>query len=307
MRILSVKQKGRSHLIDQQECQDALFIQDRVAVLADGVSHSPYAALGAKTLVQQIGQRLSEPSVIKDLDRHDDHWIKVRFLEWIETITQELISGGPSNHPDDYASTLLAAWLDQGHITLIHCGDGAIFGLPNTGEMTCPVILSYPDQNAYGEVYPASSKKTIERMRVLRVHCQEWKALLLGMDGFTDRYLNGQEALYDAHGLKEVFGLNTNAEFQTFVDDHHYMIADDISAILIQLSQPPFLHEQDIHRRTGKPHHMMTFLFIFFCILNLILWILSLSHQFRTDQRIDQLQDQILPLMTISKGGPSNA
>ena len=32
----------------------------------------------------------------------------------------------------------------------------------------------------------------------------------------------------DAHGLKEVFGFNTNAEFQTFVDDHHYMIADDI-------------------------------------------------------------------------------
>lgn len=242
VKIIQINQTGKAHRIDGMACEDALFVNTSpfVCCLADGVSNSTYGGLGAKQLVDSIGSYLIRDQVVAHYAQMDAQSIRQDFVDMISQVTAHLCQQYPHAKPNDFASTFMACFSYQNVLTIIHAGDGAIFALHNTKKDVDPVILSYPDDNQFDQVYHAAHKDTIWRLRVLRVRLSDLKGLILGTDGFTNAYLNPSYQGFDSESLLDAFDVNSQQELSELVKNVHlreHQITDDISAIVVKLNE----------------------------------------------------------------------
>ncbi|MBO6046472.1 MAG: protein phosphatase 2C domain-containing protein [Erysipelotrichaceae bacterium] len=253
-RINSINLTGTAHAIDHKDCEDALFIHDQpvVCCVADGVSHSMYGGVGAQALVQGMGKYLIRNGVITHYNSMTCEEIRDDFAEKFRQLIARLIKQEPSATENDFSSTFLACFYEGNVLTIIHAGDGAVIGLPHTDAMVAPVILSYPDNNAQDQVYQAAHRETSKRMRVIRVNKDDFSAICLGTDGFTNAYLEPSYQGYDPNSMKEVFTAD-DQELKSIVDNNHlreHMITDDITAVIIHLHTVPELTHTKVRNFT---------------------------------------------------------
>ena len=253
VKIIQINQTGKAHRIDGRSCEDALFVSEApfVCCLADGVSNSTYGGLGAKHLVDSIGHYLTRENVLSRFSEMDAQSVRQDFVSMISQVTNYLCQHHPNSKPNDFAATFMACFIYQDTLTIVHAGDGAIFALHNTKKEVDPVILSYPDDNQFDQVYHAAHKDTISRLRVLRLRLSDLKGLILGTDGFTNAYLNPSYQGFDSESLLEAFDVRSNQELTDLVKNVHireHQITDDISAIVVrfqgQVTQSNVSHQE---------------------------------------------------------------
>ncbi len=262
VKIIQINQTGKAHRIDGRSCEDALFVSEApfVCCLADGVSNSTYGGLGAKHLVDSIGHYLTRENVLSRFSEMDAQSVRQDFVSMIGQVTNYLCQHHPNSKPNDFAATFMACFIYQDTLTIVHAGDGAIFALHNTKKEVGPVILSYPDDNQFDQVYHAAHKDTISRLRVLRLRLSDLKGLILGTDGFTNAYLNPSYQGFDSESLLEAFDVRSNQELTDLVKNVHireHQITDDISAIVIRFdgnaSPSPTYKQQEMGFTVTEP------------------------------------------------------
>lgn len=234
MKYLTLNLQGRAHRYDRRPCEDAISISADATVfcLADGVSHSSRSREGAQFRTEKIQKWLANPRVKAAFATLPASDIRKHVCRQLNALDSALCSRIPGSSPEDFASTLLCAVeLDASTICLIHCGDGMIFGFPNTAQKT-PVILSMPDNAAGGAVYYAGHPEQRSRMRVLRIRKDEYSCILLGTDGFTNPYFRYPFNSY-LDLLEKLIAAESAEEFRKLSEEQHKQISDDISCIWI--------------------------------------------------------------------------
>jgi len=240
--FLSISLTGFSHEYNGKPCEDAVFINDEasVACLSDGVSNSNFGGIGAKELVRSIGNWLSMPQVQSTLISASAEAVREQVCNAVDQILLNLCNKYNTSDSSDFASTFLACFQENstGTILILHAGDGCVFGQPNAEQDTVSV-LSGPDNNALGHVFPAGHRETRNRMRVLRLNAADYKAVLLCTDGFSDCYLDQSARFYDSTELAAVFNVLDFNQLNDLVRNLHCSsgkkITDDISCILFRL------------------------------------------------------------------------
>ena len=227
--------QGRSHIHAHTPCEDAFSVSDDATVfcLADGVSNSSMGGEGAKYRAAEMQKWLAHAHVKSAFVALSSDSIRAHVYNQLQAIDEMLCASVPGSRPEDFASTLLCAVeLNETTMCLIHCGDGVIFGFPNTAQKT-PVILSGPDNAAGGAVYYAGHPEQRTRMRVFRICKTDYSTILLGTDGFTDPYFRYPfNADFDL--LENLMSTNSAESFDALFEEHHKDITDDISCILIE-------------------------------------------------------------------------
>ena len=227
--------QGRSHIHAHTPCEDAFSVSDDATVfcLADGVSNSSMGGEGAKYRAAEMQKWLAHAHVKSAFVALSSDSIRAHVYNQLQAIVEMLCASVPGSRPEDFASTLLCAVeLNETTMCLIHCGDGVIFGFPNTAQKT-PVILSGPDNAAGGAVYYAGHPEQRTRMRVFRICKTDYSTILLGTDGFTDPYFRYPfNADFDL--LENLMSTNSAESFDALFEEHHKDITDDISCILIE-------------------------------------------------------------------------
>ena len=227
--------QGRRHIHDHTPCEDAFSVSDDATVfcLADGVSNSSMGGEGAKCRAAEMQKWLAHAHVKSAFEALSSDSIRAHVYNQLQAIDEMLCATVPGSRPEDFASTLLCAVeLNATTMCLIHCGDGVIFGFPNTAQKT-PVILSGPDNAAGGAVYYAGHPEQRTRMRVFRICKTDYSTILLGTDGFTDPYFRYPfNADFDL--LENLISTNSAESFDALFEEHHKDITDDISCILIE-------------------------------------------------------------------------
>lgn len=227
--------QGRRHIHDHTPCEDAFSVSDDATVfcLADGVSNSSMGGEGAKCRAAEMQKWLAHAHVKSAFEALSSDSIRAHVYNQLQAINEMLCATVPGSRPEDFASTLLCAVeLNATTMCLIHCGDGVIFGFPNTAQKT-PVILSGPDNAAGGAVYYAGHPEQRTRMRVFRICKTDYSTILLGTDGFTDPYFRYPfNADFDL--LENLISTNSAESFDALFEEHHKDITDDISCILIE-------------------------------------------------------------------------
>lgn len=259
MKIQSINKQGRAHELDHKPCEDAIYVSDTplVALIADGVSNASYGGMGAKSLVKNIGHFLSSEGTIKRFDAMTSDEVRQNFYEMFVEIINHEVKKKEGTSPADFASTFIAVFGTGDLLTIVHAGDGAVFGETHTKVMTPPIVLSYPDDNEYDQVYQAAHKDTAERMRVLRIHRSDFHSIMLGSDGFVGAYLDPSYQGFDNRSLEEVFKVTSQKEMDRLVNEVHLLdrgVTDDISCILINFDEMPVeaaVHPVD-NRKTRK-------------------------------------------------------
>ena len=234
MKYLTLNLQGRAHRYDRRPCEDAISISADATVfcLADGVSHSSRSREGAQFRTEKIQKWLANPRVKAAFATLPASDIRKHVCRQLNALDSALCSRIPGSSPEDFASTLLCAVeLDASTICLIHCGDGMIFGFPNTAQKT-PVILSMPDNAAGGAVYYAGHPEQRSRMRVFRIRKDEYSCILLGTDGFTNPYFRYPFNSY-LDLLEKLIAAESAEEFRKLSEEQHKQISDDISCIWI--------------------------------------------------------------------------
>lgn len=231
---------GLKHTHNNKPCEDAVSISDngRVFCLADGVSSCPNGRQGAEAYTSSVRDWLAKSEVQSGFAKLAAAEIRTFVADKITGIGERLCEKFHSNDPGDFAATLLCAVeLNERTLCLIHCGDGMIFALPN-GEGARPVILSMPDNAPNGAVYQAGHPDQRKRMRVLRVHKEDYAQILLGTDGFTDAYFR-YPVFSRMDLLEQLFSTKTEAAFVSMAKEQHQKVADDISCIRIWTTGGP--------------------------------------------------------------------
>lgn len=227
--------QGRSHIHAYTPCEDAFSVSNDATVfcLADGVSNSSMGGEGAKYRAAEMQKWLAHAHVKSAFVALSSDSIRAHVYNQLQAIDEMLCASVPGSRPEDFASTLLCAVeLNETTMCLIHCGDGVIFGFPNTAQKT-PVILSGPDNAAGGAVYYAGHPEQRTRMRVFRICKTDYSTILLGTDGFTDPYFRYPfNADFDL--LENLMSTNSAESFDALFEEHHKDITDDISCILIE-------------------------------------------------------------------------
>lgn len=231
---------GRGHIHNNKPCEDAVSISEngRVFCLADGVSNCSNGKIGAEAYTSSFQAWLAKSEVQSRFVELSASEIRKHVANKISGIRQRLCEEFHSDNPGDFAATLLCAVeLNERTLCLIHCGDGMIFALPN-GEGARPVILSMPDNAPNGAVYQAGHPDQRKRMRVLRVHKEDYAQILLGTDGFTDAYFR-YPVFSRMDLLERLFSTQTEADFISMAKEQHQEVADDISCIRIWTTGGP--------------------------------------------------------------------
>lgn len=98
----------------------------------------------------------------------------------------------------------------------------------NKIDFTGSLLLFHPNGNDARHIYHDLHNKTKDRMGVLRLYKDT-----LGIDGFTDDYLDSNYEDFTGKHLKEIFQCSSNQGLHNLDYSSHYYIKDDISAILI--------------------------------------------------------------------------
>ena len=248
MKINYLNRIGRSHIHDNKPCDDAVYISTSgdVVCVADGVSNSSMGGLGASSLVNNIGRYVSRSNVKVFLENGAPDEIRTNICSAIEKVMKQLCQEHKAS-ADDFASTLLVAVkTSDKHITLLHAGDGAIFGKPRTNQETTVSILSMPDNAANGAVYPAHDCLQKERMRVIRICEDDYDTIALCTDGFSDSYL--KRDYFDPYSVSEALSINDNDSLDRLVDERHIAlsrITDDISCVILHLHDSELVAKRD--------------------------------------------------------------
>ena len=236
MKCIKINQKGKAH--KNGKCEDALFINldNTVFCLADGVSNSRYGAEGANYVVETCGKAFSSPD-FKDLLKNESvEVVRNAICKIIDNTLEKLCIKANERDKEVFASTFLALIkTGENDVTLIHAGDGAIFGRPKTEQTYFATILSYPDNTPDGKVYSAGHPEQRNRMRIIRVKIDDYDSIMLCTDGFSEAYLLPSFQAYNINAITEVFNVKNEAELAELVQREHIFerdISDDISCIL---------------------------------------------------------------------------
>ena len=240
MNYVSINQRGTAH--KNGECEDALFVsQDKtVFCLADGVSNSRYGAVGAKLVVTELGKRFKTLKYKRLLNTGSVEEVRIEICKVIDEVLVLLCKKYNETDKDAFASTFLAlVQTDSNNITILHAGDGAVFGQPKTNQKNFATILSYPDNDSDGSVYSAGNSDQVNRMRVIRLKTDDYNSLMLCTDGFSEAYLVPSFQAYNVDSITKAFEAKSNEELQRLVYREHICergISDDISCVICRTS-----------------------------------------------------------------------
>lgn len=252
MKYIKINQKGKAH--KNGKCEDAFFISadETVFCLADGVSNSRYGAAGANHIVNACGKAFLSPD-FKDLLKNESvEVVRNSVCNIIDNALTKLCKKANERDKEAFASTFLAfIKTDENDVTLIHAGDGAIFGKPKTDQMYFATVLSYPDNTPDGKVYSAGHPEQRNRMRVIRIKPDDYDSIMLCTDGFSEAYLVPSFQAYNIDAITEAFKVRSEAELAELVHREHICerdISDDISCILCVMDDSvPVLFDKRNH------------------------------------------------------------
>lgn len=234
MKYISINQTGSGH----KNCEDAIYISEDETVfcLADGVSCSHFGREGARAVVTKIGRKMRSSEYKSLLLNGSVQEIRAAVCNDVQALLKELCVKYEVTDTKLFASTFIAlVKLDKENIVLIHAGDGAIIGQPNTTQHYSATILSYPDNTPDGKVYCVGDSLQLERMRIIHVRASNYKKLILATDGFTDAYIIPSFQSFSVDSLIDVFKVNSSNKLKELVQRDHIFeknITDDISCII---------------------------------------------------------------------------
>lgn len=249
--IIYINQIGKAHINDSKSCDDAVYISDTgdVICVADGVSNSEYGGIGAKFLVESIGKHISSPSNKNYFESETSDEIRKNICSMIDKIITHSCKKYRTNNREAFASTFLASIkTSDNNITIIHAGDGCIFGQPNTKQECGVTVISCPDNSPSGAVYSAGHKEQKSRMRVFHINPNDYKAVVLCTDGFSDPYFDPSSQAFDMSELAKVFRISNSEALMRLVSEHHinsFNITDDISCVIYKTTDKESSNDYD--------------------------------------------------------------
>lgn len=236
--VISINKTGKMHINDSKGCDDAVYISalGDIICVADGVSNSEFGGIGAKTLVKGLGQYFSVEANKKMLETDNSNDVRLNVCCIIDRILARLCKKNNLQNPEAFSSTFLAMIkTSDNNITVLHAGDGCIVGQPTTSQESSISIISCPDNSPSGKVYSAGHAEQKNRMRVLHLNPNDYTAILLCTDGFSDPYLDPSSQAFDMQEFSRVFHITSDIELEQLVSAFHigsFNITDDISCVI---------------------------------------------------------------------------
>lgn len=249
--IIYINQIGKAHINDSKSCDDAVYISDTgdVICVADGVSNSEYGGIGAKFLVESIGKHISNPSNKHCFENETSDEIRKNICSMIDKIITHSCKKYKTTNREAFASTFLASIkTSDNNITVIHAGDGCIFGQPNTNQECGVTVISCPDNSPSGAVYSAGHKEQKSRMRVFHINPNDYKAIILCTDGFSDPYFDPSSQAFDMSELAKIFRISNSKALMRLVSEYHinsFNITDDISCVIYKTTDKESSNDYD--------------------------------------------------------------
>lgn len=239
--VIHINRIGKAHINDSKSCDDAIYINEDndVICIADGVSNSSYGGIGARNLVEYIGKRISDLHMKNFLETATVDQIRTTICGMIDNVLASLCEKYKTSNKDAFASTFLACVkTSNSGLTVIHAGDGCVFGQANTQSLAI-TIISCPDSSSSGKVFSAGHAAQRDRMRVFRLNAKDYKSIMLCTDGFSDPYFDPSSQAFDMTELSTVFQITSNNHLESLVSKYHidyFNVTDDITCVIYKLT-----------------------------------------------------------------------
>ncbi|MCL2050092.1 MAG: protein phosphatase 2C domain-containing protein [Defluviitaleaceae bacterium] len=184
---------GAVHIRQEKPCQDALFLQNGIACVADGHGSAscPYSDEGAKAAVEIAAEILAE--MASDIVAHKD----IRLPKLIETKWKEAVQAihaekGRELEPDEpfpyilYGTTLIAAAAAESLVFVLQIGDGNI--LLADKENARPILAVSDSIGEDTESLCLDEAWTYIRTQIIPWNTQSPAMLLLSTDGYAKSF-----------------------------------------------------------------------------------------------------------------------
>jgi hypothetical protein len=190
--VYAASATGAAHLARDIPCQDAFHwaaVDERlVAAVCDGAGSASQSATGADFVSRQLVERLSwQPSGALTPEL---------IQQMLEQIRMDLyfLATEANNQLEDYACTLVAAWIDEQQVCLIHLGDGVAAVRAASGDEQ----LSVPENGEYAnQTWFLTSENWREHLRITFVSLPVDQLILMS-DGVQPFALDKSgQALFD--------------------------------------------------------------------------------------------------------------
>lgn len=224
MRTRQYLKTGRFHQMNGQECQDRTFVREKdgflFAAVADGATACSRSGTGAEIACRGAADFFDrEREQVFDYPAEKlCYLLTEHILYFLETET-----GGRGEALHDYASTILAAWIETetGRTLLVNLGDGCI--LRSDGK-DCDMLLS--PKRYHGNPCLTTTEGAYRAMELRQTVLSMREMLLLCTDGFL-HFLRAEperlSVLAQPCGSRELASLEQKLEASAEMDDSSYL------------------------------------------------------------------------------------
>lgn len=224
---------GNYHEMMNIPCQDSVCIKRNgdtiVAVLADGAG----SVQNSEIISSAVTERISDLFIcrLNELLEMPDEALRKKIADEAEYAVRQ------KNKNMDAHCTLLAFAAQEGNRTIVHCGDGIIFGFGHNGAQ----VISKPENGeTLSQTFFLSTPNPVRHIRIYREVDSSFTSFLLCSDGLESILYNRKdnEPAKAAVNMMNWISVGSEDEAQQMLDTAMSGIlkqhtTDDISAILI--------------------------------------------------------------------------